>query len=272
MKTKRISSWIVLFFMTMLVVALLVTSCSEESGAGTARVEVRLTDAPGNYDEVIVDIQDVQVNASSNESEGGWVSLDVNKGKYDLLELTNGLDTLLGTAELPAGKIGQIRLVLGEENTVKVDGVTKDLSTPSAQQSGLKVNLNTELEAGKTYVILLDFDAARSIVATGSGMFILKPVIRASAELIGETNEEKGGIEGIVSPASANPVIYAIAGDDSVSTSTNDLGMFAIMNLDTGLYRLVVVPDAAFLPLEMDSVHVSADEVTDVGVLTLEEN
>ena len=285
MKTKRVSSWIVILFMTALVVALLATSCTDENadekdnGPQTARLEVRLTDGPGHYDEVIVDIQDVQVKTSSADStstEDEWTSLDVNEGKYDLLKLTNGLDTLLGSTELPPGKISQLRLVLGPENSVTLKGAIHDLLTPSAQQSGLKVNLDTELEAGKTYSILLDFDAARSIVKTGGGKFHLKPVIRATAEVTegngGEPEIERGGIEGIVNPASAHPVVYAIAGTDSVSTSTDQLGMFTIMNLNTGLYRLVLIPDDGFLPLNVDSVHVSKDEITDVGVLIFEEN
>src|ERR1043165_3389280 len=91
---------------------LFMVSCSSENGKN-AFLQVRLTDAPGDYQEVNVDIQDVQVNADEN-SNSGWKSLNiVKKGVYNLLQFTNGLDTLLGTIELPAGKISQIRLVLG---------------------------------------------------------------------------------------------------------------------------------------------------------------
>ena len=43
------------------------------------------------------------------------------------------------------------------------------LTTPSAQHSGLKLNVHAELTEGITYKILLDFDAVRSVVKTGSG-------------------------------------------------------------------------------------------------------
>ena len=56
------------------------------------------------------------------------------------------------------------------------------LTTPSAQHSGLKLNVHAELTEGITYKILLDFDAARSIVKTGSGAYNLKPVIRTITE------------------------------------------------------------------------------------------
>jgi hypothetical protein len=67
------------------------------------------------------------------------------------LDFTNGLDTLLGSTVLPAGKISQMRLVLGSRNTVNIDGTISDLKTPSAQQSGLKFKIDATLKAGITY-------------------------------------------------------------------------------------------------------------------------
>jgi len=153
---------------------LFVASCSKDSSQ-TATLQVRLTDAPGDYQEVNIDIDSVKVSSSNTSgSNSSWVGLDVKKGVYNLLDLTNGLDTLLGTTVLPAGKITQLRLVLGSNNTVKVAGQSYPLSTPSAQQSGLKILINTTLSAGVTYKITLDFDAARSIVVTGNSNYILK--------------------------------------------------------------------------------------------------
>src|ERR1043165_4059980 len=137
---KLILSWCVAGLISFMV------SCSSESSK-SAFLQVKLTDAPGDYQEVNVDIQDVQVNANEN-SNSGWKSLNVKKGIYNLLQFTNGLDTLLGSAELPAGKVSQIRLVLGSNNTIKVDDQTYSLTTPSAQQSGLKILVKTELKGG----------------------------------------------------------------------------------------------------------------------------
>lgn len=237
-------------------------ACSTDSG--TARLEVRLTDAPGDYEEVNVDIQDVQVN--SGDGTSGWVSLDVQKGVYNLLDLTNGLDTLLGSAELPVGKISQIRLVLGNNNTIKEKGEIKTLSTPSAQQSGLKLNLNTTLEEGVTYTIKLDFDAARSIVKAGnSGRYNLKPVIRAMEEAT------SGAIKGTVTPLEASPAIYAIQGTDTVATAFTDTtsGKFMLRALPAGSYTVSFSPKTGYLPLTKDNVTVTVGSVTDVGTVTI---
>jgi hypothetical protein len=234
-------------------------ACSDDS-SGRATVEVRLTDAPAEYQEVNVDIQDVQVHSEGGDPENGWISLSINKGVYNLLELTNGLDTLLGSTTLPAGKITQVRLILGENNTIKTGDVSSDLNTPSAQQSGLKVQVNTELKEGITYTILLDFDAARSIVATGSGQFNLKPVIRAI------TKAQDGAIKGNVTPLSAQPVVYAINGVDTVSTFTNEEGLFFVGGLIPANYRLVLVAKDGSTREKLD-VAVNAGDVTDVGLI-----
>ena len=100
--------------------------CSSEN---TARVEVRLTDSPGDFNEVKIDVQGVQVNNSAGNS--GWISLDIEEGIYDILKLTNGIDTLLGAIELPAGRIQKVRLILGSNNSVTIDSVNYALSTPA---------------------------------------------------------------------------------------------------------------------------------------------
>ena len=173
-------------------IVLFIYAC--EQNDGTAKFNLHLTDAPADYDAVLVDIQSIEVHFAT-EDEGDWVTLEnINTGIYDLLKFNNSLDTLLVSADLPAGTVLQIRLILGENNSVVIDGEEFALTTPSAQTSGLKLNVHAQLEAGLTYDMWLDFDAARSIVKTGSGKYNLKPVIRAYTEAT------SGAIKGIVAP------------------------------------------------------------------------
>jgi hypothetical protein len=137
-------------------------ACSD--GTNNAHLEIRLTDAPGDYQEVNIDVQGIEIRKDDRNSAAGWKSIEVQKGVYNLLALSNGLDILLSSVDLPPGKISQIRLILGDNNSIKIDGTKTALTTPSAQQSGLKLNVHAELMEGITYKILLDFDAARSIV------------------------------------------------------------------------------------------------------------
>lgn len=202
-----------------------------------ARVQIRLTDDPGDYEAVWVDIKDVQVNVTGDDDKG-WESLDgVHAGSYDLLKLVNDEDTLLADAFIPAGRLHQIRLILGSENFVQINGELIKLTTPSAQQSGLKINFQQNVEAGLMYSILLDFDVARSIVKTGSDKYILKPVIRGSLESVG------GSIAGVVVPSDFPTVVYAINGNDTITgTFTDGNGGFSLRGLPPNAYRVAYLP------------------------------
>jgi len=251
-----------LFFALAAVVAISLTSCKDREG--TARLQVRLTDAPGDYEAVNVDIRGIQINSGSEEN--GWVALNsIRPGVYDLLKLTGGLDTLLASEELPAGRISQIRLILGDQNTVKINGQELALRTPSAQQSGLKLQVNTTLTEGITYTILLDFDAARSVVSAGSsGHYNLKPVIRSVVEA------QSGAIRGSVAPASATPAVYAIAGTDTVSTTYADAtGSFLLRGVRPGTYKVVIQPGDTYAEKTLENVNVTLGNVTNLEAVTL---
>jgi hypothetical protein len=123
-------------------------SCKKNStNDGNARLQVYLTDDPGDYEAVYIDVKDVQINVTG-DSSNGWQSLQtVNAAVYDVLKLVNDDDTLLADANIPSGKLHQMRLVLGTENYVKVEGTSQliKLETPSAQQSGLKLNIQQDV-------------------------------------------------------------------------------------------------------------------------------
>lgn len=168
-------------FKILMLICLLAGACKKENGRGAMRV--MLTDAPGDYKEVNVDIRAVEINyANTQTGQNGWVTLPTNKGVYNLLFLQNNvMVTIADDRNIPEGKVNQIRLVLGGNNTVKTkDDVTHNLSTPSATQSGLKINLNTVVREGDNLEVVLDFDADKSVLHEGSD-YILKPVLRVKA-------------------------------------------------------------------------------------------
>lgn len=247
----------------VVVTVFFITACSD-NGSKNARLEVRLTDAPGDYQEVNIDIQGVEIHSSEGTQMSGWQSLDIQAGVYNLLELTNGLDTLLGSIELPAGRVSQIRLILGENNSIKVNDQIFDLSTPSAQQSGLKLNLQANLTEGITYKVLLDFDVARSIVKTGSNVYKLKPVIRAISQAT------SGAIKGSVSVIESTPAVYVINGLDTVGTSFADTaGKFLVKGVPAGTYTVSFAPATGYTIANKTGVVVTTGTVTDLGTVTV---
>lgn len=256
-----------LHYLTLILLSItILLACNEDDkGVTNPTLEVRLTDAPGNYEEVNIDIQDVLINRTSN-STSGWESIGLDQtGVYNLLEFTNGLDTLLGSISLPPGTISQLRLVLGPLNTVKVDGKTLELQTPSAQQSGLKLNINETLEEGITYKLILDFDVARSIVARGNDSYSLKPVIRTFVEAT------SGAVNGNVIPLESKPAIFAIEGTDTVGTTLADsLGYFKLRGLESGVYTISFSPVAGYLSKTLENVAVTNGTVTNLGTVNIE--
>lgn len=257
--------------------SLIFTACDSTSEDGSrSTFKVQLTDAPADYDAVNIDIQAVRLHKKeeaemdSSDSGSGWITILEEPLEVDLLELTNGNEITLGAVELEPGHYSQLRFVLGENNTITVDGQTMPLTTPSAQQSGLKLQLDANVEAGETYTLLVDFDAARSIVEAGnSGKYILKPVLHTV------NLAEAGSISGTVQPAISDSTdvrthVMAITNGDTLSTITADNGDFTIMGLLPATYDVVFDPDTtAYADTTVMGVQVTANEVKEMGTIQL---
>lgn len=253
----------------VIVALFMFSACSDDddNGSGKAVLSVRLTDAPADYQEVLIDIQDVMINTSEEDNSEDWQSLDIMyPGVYNLLDFTNGLDTLLVERELPAGVISQMRLLLGENNQVKINDTYYDLTTPSAQESGLKFNVHADLIEGIHYTVWIDFDAGRSVVDRGNGEYNLKPVIRAYTEAI------NGAITGVVDPVEAKPYIMAISvNNDTVGTYADTVsGEFLLEGLDQGEYLLHFDPVEEYMQKTMDGVNVINGQVTELDTVKFE--
>lgn len=257
----RLLAWLAFASMVACVIA-----CDPENER-TSRIEVWLTDAPGDYEEVNVDIIGVNIHANETDNGSGWKSLNVRQGVYNLLELTNGLDTLLAEAEVPAGKVSQVRLLLGENNSIKVNGQVHDLTVPSGPQSGLKLQVHETLVAGVTYKILLDFDVAKSVLQTANGAYKLKPVIRAITEA------QSGAIKGVADPKESTPAVLALAGTDTVASTFCDAeGRFLLRALPAGTYKVVFHPNSNYQIVEKTNVAVQTGVVTDMGTIEVPVN
>jgi hypothetical protein len=267
-------------FAFFLLISLLLFNCNDrETDNETARVQLVLVDAPGDYEEVNVEIIDIQYNSS--EGEKGWKSFTPENGypiQVDLTKLIAGNDLLLTDEIIPAGTFKQIRLILSDNNTLLLEGETTPvhLDTPSAEQSGLKIKLDENLEGGYSYTFILDWDVQRSVVKAGnSGKYILKPVIRANAEV----NSGTLGGQVVADPLSdddnitqplANVVVsvYTLEGVLVTQTQTNDLGNFLIHGLKAGEYKIQISTDT-YMPYESAVVNIVAGEVTDLGIIEL---
>ncbi len=255
---------------------------SDESN-NTAKVQLKLIDAPGDYIEVNVEIVDIQYNSS--ESKEGWVSFTPENGypiQVDLTQLIAGNSLLLADQVISSGMLKQIRLILSDNNTITYLGVdnepvTTHLDTPSAQQSGLKLKINTELESGFSYNFILDWDVQKSIVKAGnSGKFNLKPVIRVNTEvnsgsvmgiITGDVDGDE--IDGAVPLAGVNVGVYTPDNVYITGSLTNENGDFIIQGLDAGEYK-IGIEHYGFDPYNStDAILVEVGTVLDLGTIEL---
>ena len=255
------------FFASALITSFFVVSCSKNSkNSDQAHLQVRLIDNPNpTVKEVWVDIQQVEVivGDSSPVLLGG-----VHPGLYNLLDLTNGKDTSLADASIPAGKISQVRLILGDNNYLVTFGGDKvSLKTPSAQQSGLKVQIHQDVSGGVLYRLTLDFDVARSIVFAGnSSNVILKPVLR-----IISFAPSGGDLRGVVAPGSFPTAVIAVKGTDTITTTFSVVpgGNYFIKDVPAGSYTLSFIPADTTYKTMQANASVVLGQITTVDTVKL---
>ncbi|MFP4844373.1 DUF4382 domain-containing protein [Winogradskyella sp. PE311] len=268
------------YFKQIIIVAFLVFVCScsnseNSNNDGKATLSIKLVDEPGDYEHVYVEVIDVMVkyqnDTDSDDDENGWESIGIiNPGVYDLLELTGGVSLqLIDNEEVDTGLLKQIRLVLGDDNSVVLEGedVPRSLNTPSAQQSGLKIMVNQEINSGFNYDFILDFDADESIVMAGnSGNINLKPVLRASLEI------NSGSLSGTILPADVVVEVEATNGEFTAATITDNSGNFQIEGLSPGIYTITITPDddSMLNSVIIENVEIVVGEITILDTITLE--
>ncbi len=258
---------------------LLVVNCDSDNSSKkeTARVQLKLVDEPWDYLEVNIEIIDIQYKSSDEEES--WESFTPEGGypiNVDITELIAGNSLLLTDEVVPVGILKQVRLVLSDNNTLKIEGEEEliPLDTPSAEQSGLKLNLDEELEAGFVYSFILDWNVQKSIVKAGnSGKYILKPVIKVNAEV--SSGSISGKVVEIIEEAETpitNQVVEVYTTDDLLikDTLTDENGDFVLQGLEAGNYILKIFREGYQDYASADEIGVEVGNIESAGTMVLE--
>ena len=233
MKTKNL---FIAFASLLIVFAMSFSSCSKTGVNNGDAIQVYLTDGPGDFEAVNLDIQKVEVKLDNDDKHkkddrfgdndddkddhtkkkddfGEWVDLAYTPAVVDVLKLRNGVEKMLADGNV-TGTVRKIRITLGANNTVVKAGVTYTLNLVGETTNFLYIKLNDEHRergAGNGLKVWVDFDIANSISEV-NGKFYLRPVLRPFC------NVNFAGAEGRVLPEGIKPTV----------TFSNGLGFNAV--------------------------------------------
>lgn len=255
--------------------------------AGKSSVNVFLTDDQSLvFDHVLLDIRKVEIKVEDSaeakhedehESEidnndhggdvsGGWMAVDIHAGVYDILKFRNGLDTLFSSTSFPSAKgLKKVRLTLGTNNTVAINGISSPLML-KGNDNFVVIKIDESLvqvNSGGLTNFWIDIDAGRSVKKHGND-FELKP----SAKVF--SKEKAGSVEGRVLPKDAAVVVMAINGTDTASAKPEAEGEFKFIGLKPGTYSLLYhATTNNYLDKTISNVKVSGKEDVRVADVTL---
>ncbi|PWT98624.1 MAG: hypothetical protein C5B52_11925 [Bacteroidetes bacterium] len=305
-------------FSVILLTTILFNACKKDNSlqgtipAGMQKVSLFLTDGPGFFDSVLIDIKSVSVMVDtcdrSDSTHGGrgchhdgwdddnnqggdhdgdhngdhdgdhdvnhhsvpdsckvWTDLQITPGVYNLLDLRNGLDTLLASGLVPQGVIKYIKIELGPNNSLVKDSVNYPLNLPPNHSTiVIKLKGNEWDLAGPGHLQLwLDFDVMRSIIRLSDNQFYLKPVIYLYAVRV------TGSIQGIVKPRDAFPVISVYNDKDTAYALPNWEGEFKVRGLSDGEYNVFINASNGYKDTTITGVSVTAGQVVKLNPLEL---
>jgi hypothetical protein len=292
MKTKQV----LLGAMMLFAIAFTITSCqkseSTQAPAGKQNLSLYMTDGPGFFDQVFVEIKAVQVlvdttkdtrkndtcnwdrlgayigSTSGNRKDSGlvWTNLNIRAGVYDILNLRNGVDTLLAATDIPKGAIRLIRIEIGTQNSVVKDSVTYPLywyeNKPNYILIKLKGNECEEYLPGRIR-LWLDFDISRSVIIVNNNKFYLKPIFHFFVE------KKTASVSGKVKPQDAKAVLTLFNNTDTAYALPDKNGEFKMRGLKNGTYSLFINASNNYKDTTINNIKVEAPKNTNVGVIEL---
>lgn len=234
-----------------------ITGCGSGS---SGQASVAVADASSDqYNAIYVTIDKVQVHASADAEESGWVTLFTPRKTVNLLALINGVREELGVVSLATGHYTQMRLIIGTEADTGINILSQshpfanyvidtsnayhELKVPSGHQTGIKIVHGFDINANETTELILDFNASASVVIAGSsGKYLLKPTIKVLetadyAILSGRVTAaaDSSAIAGALVTAQ----IYSASAADLKDQVTVESGT---ISADTGFYALFLAP------------------------------
>ncbi len=174
-------------------------------------IEIRATDPPpASVKSAVVYLSNLEIhrvsgnvsdntsdNITSSDNSSGWIPVLGAPASFDLMNVI-GVEQILGSANITAGSFTQIRM-----DVTKVTGLTTNNVSYTAEVPGdkLKIVGAFNVGGGAKTTLTLDFDGEKSLIQTGQGKFLFKPVVKLLVNSTGKTIQGQAGQTG--KPANA---------------------------------------------------------------------
>ncbi len=280
-----------------IVVIIFATSCSKNNSVnssstvpnGESKVSVHLMDGPMPFDKVLIDIRQIAIEVDTataqtsqdnnnqwdanycgwgrNQSNKSlvWDTLSITPGLYDLLQLRNGVDTLLGSGVYVSGKILKVRITLGSDNSVYTDSTTSYPLEIFGPFPFFDINVSRQNVASVTnnqFELWLDFNIARSVYFW-SGTFYLKPYIVAFNKVV------TAKIDGQVLPPQSTALITVYNASDTLYAIPGRNGNYLLSAVPAGTYSINFKGRNGYQDTTINNIVADSSKVTQVPTITL---
>ena len=223
---------------------------------------IKLTDAPFPFEMIeaaTVNIFKVEIRqvCDCDEDEYPYIELPLpdDSNEFNLLELRNGITADLVEMGIEPGTYDLIRLYVDEAVLKVKDGDEYKVKVPSGEQTGIKIFMDPPLNVVSelTTEVVLDFNLEKSFVLKGNANtpagikgFNFKPVVKAV------NNTTEGTLAGEVFDANTEALLPGVSvwieqdETEVASTSTDELGYYAIPGITAGFYDAIAALDGFY--------------------------
>ena len=235
--TRNIITFLTLF----MVVTAALTGCKKSPVSPDAQITVYLEDAPADYRSITVEIASVQIFNSSQ-----WIDVPLLQKSISLLNLTGGVSVKLAEGFFPPGDYSMLRINFSQEdNRIRLlVGEQEEEFTLGIAIENLTREFPIELSVGdgSQSFLMLDMDAALSIVMQAEGVYLLVP--KVSLMDLSVSGAISGAIATDAGTAIAERMLVTTTSTEGVvkHSYTNPSSGNFFVRLPSGTYSLRITP------------------------------
>ncbi len=268
-------------------------ACNKENSSnnsttpGKSQLSVYMMDDPAAFTKVLIDIKQIAVRIDTaashsdpddtlrqwhddyrgchNGNSAIWDTLSITPGIYDLLKLRNGTDTLLSSSLVPNGKVLQVRITLGTDNTVYTDSVTSYPLNIIGTTTSFYLNVrreNVSVISNSQFKLWFDFNLSKSIFYFNN-KYWLRPVLTPFNDMT------MPKLEGRVLPQGASGFVEVFNQTDTLYALPWIGGYYQVRGVSAGTYSVYFKGWHGYKDTTITGITVKSSGLTTVPTVTL---